>query len=328
MANAETAAKARISKLLKDIEAVGLTPPTTPDDISAVEREAVLKEWWKANRPAPDPKSNLQSLRSKADLLDVYYTNDTSEEALETAIKEAETFLKERSKQQMEERKEEKAANTEDLLSIAKEIGKAVGEEVGKAVSPKEKGEEREANYREYDPSDLAEAKTYFAPMVVWKVPKIRRGGQFINPPFGKIMFRHLEGGSVRVGNRTQTRYMCSYTTDSKKEQAYLETHPLFNKVFYLSEHQTRVASEDVEYAVKFGEMTNMLLTYQAPDIYRMAGAEEWRKEGIRIDMSMSLDTIRTELAGAMARKAVREKKQHIADLLRSDARSALLTTA
>jgi len=328
MATADTAAKARISKLLKDIEAVGLTPPTTPDDISAVEREAILKEWWKANRPPPDSDANLNKLRSKADLLGVYWTNDTSEEALETAISEFEAQLRSASKKQMEERKEEKAASSSDILEIAKEIGKAVGAEVGKAVTPKEKGEERDVNFREYDPSDLTDAKTYFAPMVVWKVPKIRRGGQLVNPPFGKIMFRHLEGSSVRVGNRTQTRYMCSYTSDSKKEQSYLETHPLFNKVFYLSEHQTRVASEDVEYAVSFGNMTNMLLTYQAPDIYRMAGSDEWRNEGLRIDINMSLDTIRTELAGAMARKAVREKKQHVAELLRSDARSALLTTA
>lgn len=324
MASAETAAKARISKLLKNIEAAGLEAPTFPDDMGAVEREQILKNFWAENKPMTDESS---SIRAKADLLGIPYDAETSDEAISTEIKQVEAELRARSRKHMEERHEAAAEKAAVDASAMAELAKQVGVEVGRAIAKKEEGAERIVNSREYDPGDITEPKTYFTTSAWWKVPMKRRGGQLVAPPFGKMMFKLLEGESVRVGARNQVRFLSAYTTDSKAEQAYLETHELFNKVFFLSEDRARMSAEDTQYALKFGEINSMLLTYQAPDIYRLAGSEEMRSEGVSLSKDMSLETIRTELAGAMARRAIREDKERRLGLLGYEARKDLLAT-
>jgi hypothetical protein len=322
MATADTAAKARIAGIIKKIEAAGLTPPTYPDDMAATDKEPLLRSWFAENKPVEDA---LQALRRRADLLGVFYDNDTSEEALSAEVGAVEASMRDRSKKHMEERKEERAMQPQgmDMEGFAKVLGK----ELGEAMKKKEKGAERVMSEREYDPNDLTEARTYFVPSSWWKLPMKRRGGQLVEPPFGKILFKTLESESVRVGDRRQVRYMCAYTTDSKAEQAYMETHELFNKSFFLSEDKAKVAQEDTEYALKFGQMFTMLLTYQAPDIYRMAGTPEMRATGLVLHKNMDLNAIRTELAGAMARNAVRDAKQERNGLLAYDSRKELLVT-
>lgn len=321
MATADTAAKARIAGIIKKIEAAGLTPPTYPDDMAATDKEPLLRSWWGENKPIEDA---LQALRRRADLLGVFYDNDTSEEALRAEVDAYEVSMRERSKKQMEERKEERASQSQsmDMQGFAKVLGK----ELGDAIKVKEKGAERVVYERDFDPNDITDTKTYFAPSSWWKLPMKRRGGQLTPGPFGPILFKMIESESVRVGDRKQVRYMCAYTTDSKAEQQYMETHEFFGKKFFLSEERAKVTQDDTEYALKFGQMFTMMLTHQAPEIYRMAG--DLRKDGMVLNKNMDLNAIRTEIAGFMARRALRDAKAQRLDMLGYEARQDLLVTS
>lgn len=322
MATADTAAKARISKLLKNIEAAGLQPPTYPDDMAPSDIEPLMRAWWNEHKPTTD---DLQALRSRADLLGVPYDNETSEEALRAEVQDYEKMMRERSSKHMADRKEQREAAKDDSNELLKEFAKELGGEFAKAMHKPEKGAERVVYDRDFDPDDITEAKTYFAPSSWWKLPMKRRGGQLTPGPFGPILFKMIESESVRVGDRNQVRFLCAYTTDSKREQQYMETHEFFGKKFFLSEDKAKVTHEDTEYAKKFGEIFTMMLTYQAPDIYRMAG--ELRAEGLSLSKNMDLNAIRTEIAGHMARKALKESKAQRHELLSNSARHELLTT-
>lgn len=314
--------KARITKLENQIKAAGLPVPVLQDDLSFQEKEAVLKEFWNSNKTSGD--SAIAELRRQADLRGILYDDDATEEVLKTSIKEVDDALKASGEKNMAIRKASMEMSP-DILEVAKVMAQEVGAAVAKEVNHanKKDGEERVVTEREYDPSDLTEAMTFFAPMIYWKLPAKRVGGQIVKPPFGKIEFKLLEGSSVRVGDQNQTRYLCAYTTDSKREQAYLLTHPRYNKTFYSSDVKARITSDEHKYAIKFGERHNVLKTYQAPALYALAADLQ-----LPVDVGMSLDAIRDLIAGEQAKMDIIVEKNHRQELIRASERESLLRKA
>ena len=316
MAN-DNLTKARITKLKNQISGLGLNVPVLQEDLSLSEQEALLKEFWAANKTSGDSASS--DLRRQADLRGIDYSPETDDELLAEEIKEHDRRMKQVSESRMEQRRESVSMDT--MKEFAKEVASSVAKEVASANS--KDGDRRVVSEREYDPNDLTESRTYFAPMVYYKLPMKRIGGQLVEPPFGKIEFKMLEGSSVRVGDQNQTRYISSYTTDSKREQAYIETHPKFGKSFFHSDSAARITSDEHKYAIKFGERMNMLRTYQAPDLYRMAG-----DLGIRIDLGMSLDTLRDTIASEQAKADIIAERAHRQTLIEQSDREILLRRA
>jgi hypothetical protein len=317
--NQDFAVKGRIGKLEKKIREAGLEVPSTPENLSLTEREAALKNF--VANIAPKDGSTLQSLRAEADKLGLSYDNETPEDQLKEAVNQTMNALRTESEERTKQTREAQAAEANGLN--LKEFGKELAAGIAAGLRDKKEGEERFVNERDFDPNDLGEDRTYFAPMLYWKLPAKRIGGQLVKAPFGKIEFKLLEGSSVRTGNRASTRYLSAYTTNSKKEQAYIESHPLYRKTFFPSEIDGRMAAEDVRYAVEFGKQMNMLLTYQAPALYKMAS--DLHNDGVVVNHTMSLDTIRTNIAGALAKRAIRAQRDHIATLMQEQSRRELL---
>jgi len=316
MAN-DNLTKGRIAKLEKQITEAGLTMPVLQDDLSLQEREATLREFYKANKT--DGATGMSALFRQADLRGIFYEEDIDEDLLKQAIKDHDAKMKEESTKNMEARKAEAEVPT-DILAVAKEIGEGIARGIESSNSMKEKGEERFVTERQYDPADLVPAKTYFAPMIYYKLPMKRVGGQQVRPPFGKIEFKMMQGSSVRVGNQNQTRYLCAYTTDSRREQAYIETHPRYKKTFYPSDTQARITSDEHKYAIKFGQRHNVLKTFQAPALYSLASSMD-----IPLDTNMGLDAIRDVIAGEQAKMDMIHEKNHRQELIRTGEREALL---
>lgn len=315
--------KGRITKVKNQITALGLPVPVLQDDLSLSEQEAVLREYLSNNKTSGE--SDIANLRRLADIRGVEWNDETSEEALSLAIEEFDDRMKAKSNSEMEARQQASALGLDSVAEIAKQIGKEVGSAIAEANarSNKPKGEERILTEREYDPNDLTESKTYFAPMVYYKLPMKRVGGVALAPPFGKIEFKLLDGSSVRTGTQNQTRYICSYTTNSKREQAYIETHNRFGREFYLSDSKARLMGDDHRYALKFGERMNMLRTYQAPALYKIAA-----DMNLSIDVNMGLDAIRDLIAGEQAKSDVAAEKAHRQSLIEASERELLLRKA
>jgi len=253
-------------------------------------------------------KARIAKLKKKADELGVFYQDDVDELTLKTAIEEAKQYTSE-------------PAN--EAPSQAIEIGKVIAQEMGKAMRQVVRDPEEDGlvDERDLDPEDVTEEKSYFTPQFFWIVPAKRIGGQLVKAPYKKMVFKMSQGDAVRNGDQWQTRYISVYVTNSKKEQAFLETHPLFGRVFFSNTTDANISSEQVIFAQKFSKHVQNLNVRMAPELYRMAA-----QNGIKVDSKMSLPTLRTNIANVLAQREVEADKARMHSLLTSSGRASLLT--
>jgi hypothetical protein len=316
----------QIGKKVEKLEELGIEVPPHDEATPLEEVFQTLKQLVEQHTPTGSNKptvSKLAKLQLEADKLGAYYEPDWTEEQLLTSIAETKDAIAASAAQKKIEAKVvEEAAKDKPVGMDMTEFAKVLGAELSKGLQGMNKEASRLVTEREFDPNDLTEGKTYFVPMIWWKLPAKRIGGQLVMAPYGGkgITFNLLHGDSVRSGNQTTTRYISVYYTESKKEQQYMETHPLFNKVFFLSDVEARVSSEQVKFAQKFARHMEVLMSYQAPALYNMAPGL-----GVKIDTSMSLVVIRTNIAEALAQKEMQSDREHMRSLIEQGQRTNML---
>lgn len=254
-------------------------------------------------------KARLGKLKKQADDLGISYHEDVTEETLKLAIKAA------------KEETEEEAPATSAVSAV--EIGKAIAQEMGKVMRTvvQEPDEDGLVDDRDVDPDDIGEEKVYFTPQFFWIVPAKRIGGQLVKAPYKKMVFKMSHGDAIRNGDQFQTRYMSTYVTNSKREQAYLETHDLYKKIFFSNAKEADITSDQVKFAQKFSQHMQNLNVRMAPQLYRMAA-----ENGIKLDSKMSLSTIRTNIANALAARDIQRDAEMMKSMVSSAGRASLLS--
>jgi hypothetical protein len=174
---------------------------------------------------------------------------------------------------------------------------------------------------RDVDPDDIGEEKVYFTPQFFWIVPAKRIGGQLVKAPYKKMVFKMSHGDAIRNGDQFQTRYMSTYVTNSKREQAYLETHDLYKKIFFSNAKEANITTDQVKFAQKFSQHMQSLNTRMAPQLYRLAA-----ENGIKLDSKMSLSTIRTNIANVLAARDIERDEINMRSLLSAAGKASLLS--
>lgn len=263
-------------------------------------------------------KMRLGKLKKKAEKLGITFNDDVTEEVLNIAIAEAEEA----------EGTSNQAPETPKAGSIPassfSELGDAIAQGLAKANATAKKNEEDNSleTYYEPDPKDIGEVKFYFVPMIFWTLPKKRIGGRVVNTPYNqRIDFKHDSGNAVQTGNQWQTRYTAVYSTDNKKIQAYMETHPMFGRLFFLSQREVSFTNDQVKYAQAYSKRMQALTTVMAPGLYRLGATL-----GLNFSHDMSLNTIRTVLAEKQAELDVANAKAQLNDIMIEQQRQTLIT--
>jgi len=262
-------------------------------------------------------KARMGRLKKQADALGIAYTDDTTEDILREAVKQARDVLAEIEE---DSPREKEAAPAVDMA----ELGKTIAQEMAKGLRTvvKDAPEDRLMDDRDIDPDDQTDERVYFTPMFFWILPAKRIGGQLAKAPYGKIVFSMDHGSAVRNGDQWQTRYLSVYKTNSKREQAYMETHELFGKVFFSNTKEASMTSDQVRFAQKFALHMQTLNTRMSPELYRMAGTY-----GIPVNSSMSLSTLRTNIANALAQRDIMEEDRLRGGAATAAGRQGLMTS-
>lgn len=262
-------------------------------------------------------KARMGKLIKDADELGLSYPEDVTEEALRQAVKD--------------EKEARKAAEKQEDPSpsiAARETGKAIGEEMAKALKAfrSEEKDNTAETYEEPSPDDRGEMKFYFVPMIYWRLPAKKIAGRLVKAPYGPIDFKHDRGSAVRVGNQWQTRYMAVHATDNKKVQAYMESHVLFGKMFFLSNNKVSITTDQVKYAQAFSRRMDSLNTVMAAGqsgLYSLA-----TQLGVELNRDMSLNSIRTAIAEKQAQADVEDAKAELHRIMAEQSRNTLITEA
>jgi hypothetical protein len=315
----------QIGKKVEKLEELGIEVPGYDEGTPLEEVFQTLKQLVEQHTPTGSAKptvSKLTKLQQEADKVGAYYEPDWTEDQLEASVKETkETIAKKKAEDKLIEKTAEATPTPAGMDMEA--FARVLGEQISKGISSVGKdAQSRLTSDRTYDPKDQVEGKTYFVPMIYWKLPAKRVGGQQVMAPFGKIEFKLLHGSAVKTGDQWSTRYLSAYYTESKREQDHLETHPLFSKVFFLSDTEARVSSEQVKFAQKFSRHMESLMTHQAPALYNMAPGL-----GIRLDTSMSLVAIRNLIAEALTANDMKADREHMQSLIEQGQRATLLAS-
>lgn len=260
-------------------------------------------------------KARMGRLKKQADTLGIPYTDDTTEDILREAVKQAKEALAE-----LDDTPQETAAAP--ALDVA-ELGKTIAQEMAKGLRTvvKDAQEDRLVDDRDVDPNDQGDDRIYFTPMFFWILPAKRIGGQLVKAPYGKIVFSMDHGSAVRNGDQWQTRYLSVYKTNSKREQAYIETHELFGKVFFSNSKDAALTTDQVRFAQKFSLHMQTLNTRMSPELYRMAG-----QYGIAVNSKMSLPTLRTNIANILAQRDIMEEDRLRGSLATAAGRTGLMS--
>jgi hypothetical protein len=314
-----------IEQRKSELNDMGVEAPEFSEDTPLSEQLAQLKELVSKHKASAPQPNKLTKLQQEADKVGAYYEPDWTEEQIKASVQETKDALAaEATKKKAEAKVIEKAAEEKPSGMDMTEFAKVLGAELSKGLASMNKEASRLVTEREFDPNDQVDGKTYFVPMIWWKLPAKRIGGQLVMAPYGGkgIEFKLLHGSAVKTGDQWSTRYLSAYYTESKKEQQYMETHPLFNKVFFLSDAEARVSSDQVKFAQKFARHMESLMNHQAPALYNMAPGL-----GVKIDTSMSLVVIRTNIAEALAQREMQADREHMQSLIQQGQRANLLAS-
>ena len=256
-------------------------------------------------------KARMGKLKKDADDLGITYQEDITEEMLRAAIKEA--------KELAGDKEPKEVAPTQGF--DYKEFAKALGSEIAKGNKEAKEEQGNEETFIEVDPADIGEIKFYYVPYIFWILPAKRVAGRLVKAPYRKIVFKLDRGSAVQVGTQWQTRYMSVYATDNMKEQLFMETHPLFNRVFFLSHKEAQITNDQVKYAQAFAKHLQSLGTVMAPELYQRAAHLD-----LRISHDMSLSALRTALAERMATAEIEAGKAQLHAIMAEQSRATLLT--
>lgn len=259
-----------------------------------------------ANTPEGIEKAKLTRLKKEADKLGIPYHDSIDLETLQLA---------------MDEYKEAAATGAEENSAVA--IGKVIAQEMGKVmrdvVRPNDPLDGL-MDERDADPSDATEPKTYLTPQFWWKLPAKRMGGQLVKPPYGKILFKMSSGDAIRNGDQWNTRYISLYTSASKREQAFIETHELYGKVFFPNIAEAMVSTDQIKFAQCFNKHYQTLASKMAPVLYRQAAAM-----GVKLDSKMALNTIRTSIAEVLANRELAMLEKQREEVFAATSRASLM---
>lgn len=262
-------------------------------------------------------RARMGKLKKEAESLGIPFQDDISEDTLKAAI-----ALRKEELAAMEESKaavSTKSGSVDESMSkFADAISSALVK--GQIEAARLQKDGYEDTTHEVDPEDLGEVKIYYAPCIFWVLPPKTVAGRKVRAPYRKIEFKMDRGSAVQVGTQWQTKYTSIFATDNVKEQAYMETHPKFNQMFFLSHKGAEVTTEQTKFAQSFGRHIDALRSVQHNELNTRAA-----KLGIAVSHDMSLHTMRTLIAERMAKDEIETEKLSIQRAVDEDKRLALL---
>ena len=123
---------------------------------------------------------------------------------------------------------------SESTADILKQL---VSELKQKPDSEKYGGEDSYTRPEDIDPSDiLEEGVTFFSHQVAYVIADDKRDGHNVRTPFGRaIKFTYQSTRQVKTGNETRLHNLSTYTSYSKTEVEWIESHKFFGTIFFSS---------------------------------------------------------------------------------------------
>jgi hypothetical protein len=160
---------------------------------------------------------------------------------------------------------------------------------------------------------------TFCAPFTGYAIADDRRKGHRVVLPYNKpyIVFEYQGGKPIQDGKHTKLMNLCTYTSNSKKEIAWLREYSFFNSLIY--ESTRGVQNFDVLKAQKMAKIMTMLINFEMPQLIARC-----KENSIPIDQDISV--MRSHLAMAMAQaELTRDQDATQKRLVELDKEKALL---
>lgn len=172
-----------------------------------------------------------------------------------------------------------------------------------KPDSEKYGGEDTYTRPEDIDPDDMMEeGRTFFSHQVYYVIADDKRSGHNVRTPFGKaIEFIYQSTKQVKTGNETRLHNISTYTTHSKKEEAWILEHKFYGAIFFSS--HTEALSVDARKATKLAKIIIVLQRYEVHKIIKMA-----KDNGI--PPSENIPALRISLANFLAEKEIRAEEE------------------
>lgn len=259
-------------------------------------------------------RARMGKLRKKAEGYGIPVHDEMSEDILKEAIREYEAVSG------TGQQTQQSGITAADLMKMGETIGKEIAKG-NKDVSDSKQGYQEET-YIEPDPADIGEFKCYYAPSSWWILPAKRVAGKLVMAPIRRIVFKRDSSSIVQVGSQWQTKFISVYVTDNKKEQAYMETHPMFGRMFFLSHKDAMLTSDQTKFAQAFGKHIQALGSVMASELFQRGA-----KMDVLMSHDMSLNTLRTMLAEKLAAIDIENEKLNLQRLAAEQDRLSLIST-
>ena len=180
---------------------------------------------------------------------------------------------------------------SESTADILKQL---VSELKQKPDSEKYGGEDSYTRPEDIDPSDiLEEGVTFFSHQVAYVIADDKRDGHNVRTPFGRaIKFTYQSTRQVKTGNETRLHNLSTYTSYSKTEVEWIESHKFFGTIFF-SSHKKAFSTD----AVKASRLAKIIITLQRYDVHKVVK----KAKGLGIEPSEDINALRIAIANMQA---------------------------
>ncbi len=188
-------------------------------------------------------------------------------------------------------KKESQPAGTNETVEAIKTL---VAELKEKPDSEKYGDENTYTRPEDIDPNDRLEVGiAFFSHQVAYIIVDDKRDGHNVRTPFGKaIKFAYQSTKAVKHGNETKLHNVSVYTSFSKKEVAWLESHKFFGTIFF-SNHGDALSTD----AKKAGKLARIIIVLQRYDVNKIIKIAK----GLGIAASQDINALRIAIANKQA---------------------------
>ena len=284
----------RINKYLKSIGEAGLTAPDTSGAVDLRGQEAILKEFWNANKPPPGPKPKKE-IAPKAPTAAPSGPTDLGDTTDAKAIE----ALKAEMQAELAKMREFMAKQT----TAPSSQGGITVEAIEKLLNKQTNGSVTNNEVREgYVPPGDALDK----PVVLWTPQQNEylsfrnEGGMRVFPPNGQpwLKFENRFRWTVRSGDTWKVRAISAYVCYSKSTLDWVKKHHKFNNTVFMDVSKAIETSEHGEWMQQYNRFYAGLMNVSDGRLPSMAA-----EYGLPTSMEVEPDARRAQIAEAQTQQ-------------------------
>lgn len=200
---------------------------------------------------------------------------------------------------------ENKGGDTESIKELVKELINVNKDDKYEEYNSDGYSKDQTAGFEDLLPED--EHVTFIAHKVGYVIVDKLVNKRMIKAPLGKIEFKYEATKQVKSGKETDIFNFCTYTCKSKKEKAWLLSHPLYETMFF--SNMNAALGADAKKAAKLARLMTTLSNVGQNELNKMA-----RARGLAI--LNNPQELRASIASNMADEQMkREESQNLVRL-------------